>query len=141
MGRTRALHAESDRAMSVRTRADRRQGSLTEQAVQRALTECPPPWVPIEASQDASYRRVVEAYGSTLREQAETRAGIRTWLLIRYLPDVPSAMVDRALASLRRELVEFCELAGGTPDFVAAEAWAARWRAAHDDGIRRRAAS
>ena len=124
--------------MSLRKRLHRRPEPPSQQDVQHALTECPPPWEPIDLNEDARYRRVVEAYGPALVNQALARHDIRAWLLVRYLPDVPPALVDRELASLKRELAEFCELAGGTPDFRAAETWEARWRAAHSNGTRRR---
>lgn len=107
-----------------------------------ALAECSPPWVPISADEDIRYRSIVDQHGAALLERTLASPGGRAWLLVRYLPDVPTAVVDACIASLRRESNEFGELVGETPDLRSAEAWEAQWRSAHSRRpARRRAAS
>lgn len=107
-----------------------------------ALTECPPPWQPIDRALDDRYRLIVSEYGPALLRKTLARPEARAWLLVRYLPNVPTELVERALASLKREAAAFCELAGGTPDVAAAETWEAQWRAStRVTAGRRRAAS
>lgn len=95
----------------------------------RAIAECPPPWEPLDRDRDAQYRRLVEAHGAELLEEALARPQSRSWLLVRYLPDVPQELVDWSLAAHRRECVEFGELVGARPDLATADAWAKEQRA------------
>jgi len=107
-----------------------------------ALTSCPAPWEPIDPELDASYRELVEHQGPALVDEALQRPDARSWLLVRYLSEVPDVLVEWSLSAFRREAAGFCELAGGAPDFAAADAWEAEWRAGRSrKAPRRRAAS
>jgi hypothetical protein len=99
----------------------------------RAVTECPPPWESLDRGRDAQYRRLVEAHGPELLEEALARPHARSWLLVRYLPEVPQDLVDWSLESHRRECAEFGDLVGARPDLSAANAWA-KERRAHRKG-------
>lgn len=105
-----------------------------------ALAECSPPWIPISKDEDARYRSIVNQHGAALLERALASPGCRAWLLVRYLPDVPTTVVDASLAVLRRESNEFGELVGEPPDLRSAETWEAQWRSAHSRRPARRRA-
>jgi hypothetical protein len=123
-------------------RKPRRANTPSDVEALHALTECPAPWEPIDPETDASYRQLVEHHGPALLEQALERPDSRSWLLVRYLPDVPDVLVEWSLVSFRRESAEFCELVGGVPDLSEAASWEAQWRAARNTAVpQRRAAS
>ena len=119
----------------------RRADPTSDIAAQHALTECPAPWEPIDPETDASYRQLVEHHGPALLEQALERPHSRSWLLVRYVPDVPDVLVEWSLSSFRRESSEFCELVGGVPDLSAAAAWETKWRAARNTTVQQRRAA
>lgn len=126
----------------TRWRHRRRADAPTAHEAVASLTECPPPWEAVAPARDARYREIVAEHGPELVRRVQARPEARTWLLVRYLPDVPTELVERALATFKREAIDFCELAGGTPDMAAAETWEAQWRgAARASARRRRAAS
>ncbi|MFO7591277.1 MAG: hypothetical protein R6X23_10330 [Acidimicrobiia bacterium] len=119
----------------------RREGRVSANVAISALIECPAPWQPIPRDRDELNRRVVRAHGDELLEFAQARPAVPVWLLVRYLPSVPVELVERSLEAFRREIAEFCDLVGDTPDLAAAEAWEDRWRASLvDDGASRRGA-
>jgi hypothetical protein len=95
-----------------------------------AIGQCPPPWVDIDRATDHRYRALVEAHGPELLEEAQARGDGRSWLLVRYLKDVPTEIVEASLESYQRERALFAELIGSPPDLSAAETWAREWRAA-----------
>jgi hypothetical protein len=125
-----------------RVRKPRRANTPSDVEAQHALTECPAPWEPIDPETDASYRQLVEHHGPALLERALERPDSRSWLLVRYLPDVPDVLVEWSLLSFRRESAEFCELVGTVPDLSAAASWEKQLRAARNEAAQpRRAAS
>jgi hypothetical protein len=109
-----------------------RRGELPfDRRAQVALVACPPPWEPVDPADHAFYRKLVARHGEELLEQALAQPESRSWLLVRYLPDVPAVLVEWSLESFRRESMRFCELVGGEPDVSAADAWEADWRRTH----------
>jgi hypothetical protein len=124
-----------------RVRKPRRANTPSDAEALHALTECPAPWEPIDPETDAAYRQLVEHHGPLLLEQALARPNSRSWLLVRYMPDMPDVLVEWSLVSSRRESADFCELVGGVPDLSAAASWEEQWRAARNHAVQRRRAA